>query len=193
MNVIFNLIQNLRKNYIIRRYYRTIIFFILFQGFIYNQDKYLPFNEAIRIVKSLNFTTFTAGIISFTATDAFVDSVKAMQIEPPRQMKLYIVRSEKSGELFRSFTKLVRELKVEIIFILPSEDTQDKQFIKKICTMSKKKKIPLIAFQDGWIEEGAMMVLTNDNDSVVISINDKMMNYFDYPLIDNKDYKIIKK
>lgn len=101
---------------------------------------------------------FKAGIITDGLTRNEIDHLTQLQTAPPRQMHIFVTQSDFILDMYRDFTCLETDLGVDVIIIYPAGIARDTDFIKKICMMSRRKKVPVVAMEDAWIDSGAMLV-----------------------------------
>ena len=155
------------------------------------QDE-IPYENAIASIKRFNFVVTTLGVLSFGIDQDKLDKLYNLQFAMPRQLRILVTQSNMKKELFRDFTFLVNQKDVEAILIWPSEEMEDKNIIKKICTMSKKKKIPIFVMQEGWTEQGAMVEFKSSGTTTVI-VNEQVRSYMNFPIAENDYYSLVQK
>lgn len=168
-----------------------IILIITFPVIIQAQDD-IPYEDSIASIKRFNFVVTTLGVLSFGIDQDKLDKLYNLQFAMPRQLRILVTQSNMKKELFRDFTFLVNQKDVEAILIWPSEEMEDKNIIKKICTMSKKKKIPIFVMQEGWTEQGAMVEFKSSGTTTVI-VNEQVRSYMNFPIAENDYYSLVQK
>jgi len=154
------------------------------------QDE-IPYENSIASIKRFNFVVTTLGILSFGIDQDVLDKLYDLQFAMPRQLRILVTQSQMKKELFRDFTFLVNQKDVEAILIWPSEAMADKNIIKKICTMSKKKKIPIFVMQEGWMEQGAMVEFKLSGTTTVV-VNEQVRSYMNFPIAENDYYLLVQ-
>lgn len=168
-----------------------IIFITTYPVVIQAQDE-IPYENSIASIKRFNFVVTTLGILSFGIDQDILDKLYNLQFAMPRQLRILVTQSKMKKELFRDFTFLVNQQNVEAILIWPSEDMDDKNIIKKICTMSKKKKIPIFVMQGGWTEQGAMVEFKSSG-TTTVEINEQVRSFMNFPIAENDYYLLVQK
>ena len=153
----------------------------------------VPVKEVIDTIKNMNFVTTTLGIVSNGIPEATVEELTSLQTAMPRQMRIYITESQAAREVFVDFTFLVNDKNVDAVLIWPSEKMNKKSVIKKMCYMSKTKKIPIIALDAGWLDEGAAAVITSNNGTVTVTENSVITKAMKFPIADKPDYTIVQR
>ena len=155
------------------------------------QDE-IPFENSIESIKRFNFVVTTLGILSFGIDEDKLDKLKDLQFAMPRQLQIFVTQSQLMKELFHDFTFLVNKKGVEAILIWPSEAMEDKKIIKKICIMSKKKKIPVFVMQEGWTDQGAMIEFKS-SETMTVVVNEQVRSYMNFPIAANDYYSLVQK
>lgn len=169
-----------------------LIFFTVSPSYNQTQDN-VPIDRVIECVKSFNFVVLKAGILSDGVSKDVISKLENLRVTPPRSMYIYITQSQFASDIFEDFTTLVNNKEVDVIIIWPSKTMQDKLVIRRICQMSKMKKVPIIALQEGWIEEGAMMYFKNfGEDKVDIVVNETVREVMNFPIQENPLYNLIR-
>ncbi len=151
----------------------------------------VPLEDLICTIKNFNFVTTTIGILSDGVSNNVIKQLTAIQTAPPRALRIYLTQSEVIWKVFDDFMFLINEKGVEAIVIWPSKMMSDVDNIKKICTMSKRKKIPIIALQKGWLEEGATVYI-NFEDGIKVYVNEAVRSVLNYPIAERPEYQLIK-
>lgn len=151
----------------------------------------VPVDQVITTIKQFNFVTTSLGILSDGVSDGLVKQLTALQTAPPRALRIYLTQSNTIWKIFDDFTFLVNEKAVEAILIWPSKAISDPNDIRKICMMSKKKRIPIIALQKGWLEEGATAYISFDN-GVKVYVNEQVRSVLNFPIAERPEYELIK-
>ena len=153
----------------------------------------VPIEKVVENLKAFNFGIISAGILTDGLSNDEIKKIEQLQFAPPRQMKFYVTQSQYMRDIFQDFTYLINEKKVNAIIIWPSKTMTEKSIMKKIGERSKKKKIPLIVMQEGWLEYGAMLYF-KDGEKLTIEINEAVRSVIDYPIPENPDkYTLISK
>lgn len=155
------------------------------------QDE-IPYENSIESIKRFSFAVLTLGILSFGIDQDKLDKLHDLQFAKPRQLRILVTEARMTRELFRDFTFLVNKKDVEAILIWPSVAMEDKNIIKKICTMSKKKKIPIFVMQEGWTDQGAMVEFKSSGTRTVV-VNEQVRSYMNFPIAENDYYSLVKK
>jgi ABC-type uncharacterized transport system substrate-binding protein len=176
-----------------QKYLKTfsILVAIIFHITLIAQEDTVPISKVIESIKNNNFTVFTVGILSDGIPQDVINDLVRLQTAPPRQMKIYLTQSYLMKDIFYDFTYLINDKKAQAIIIWPSKLMKDESMMKKISTMSKRKKIPVIALQESWLEYGAMMYIKNPDDLTLV-VNEKIREYMNYPIAEKSLYKIVK-
>ncbi len=182
---------NNTKNFNLFLFTFLIILIITYPVVIQAQDE-IPYENSIASIKRFNFVVTTLGVLSFGIDQNELDKLYDLQFAMPRQLRILVTQSKMKQELFRDFTFLVNQKNVEAILIWPSEDMEDKNIIKKICTMSKKKKIPIFVMQGGWTEQGAMVEFKSSGTTTVV-VNEQVRLYMNFPIAENEYYLLVQK
>jgi hypothetical protein len=167
-----------------------LVLFLMLPFALAAQDaKYVPVEKVIEELKKQNFFIFTLGILSDGLDEATVKKITDLQFAPPRQMQLFITQSAFIQDIYNDFTFLVRNKQVNAVLVWPSKTWDNKDFISKTAKMSQRLRVPIIAMQEGWLEEGAMLYFT-DPASPKMIVNDKVAEVFKYPVNPNTGFTI---
>ena len=151
----------------------------------------VPMDKAIEVIKNFNFVVLTLGILSDGVPDGLTDQLSKMQTAPPRSMRIYLTQNKKLWDIYNDFTFLTNEKAVNAILIYPSAGMGDAVLIDKICQMSKRKKIPIIAMQDGWLEKGAAVVI-EEASSPRIKVNEQVCQVLNFPIAERPIYQLVR-
>jgi len=155
------------------------------------QDE-IPYRNSIESIKRFNFVVTTLGILSFGIDPDKLDKLNKLQFAMPRQLRILVTQSRLGKDVFLDFTFLVNQKGVEAILIWPSADMENASIIKKICTMSKRKKIPIFVMQEGWTDQGAMVEFIFSEKTTVV-VNEQVRSYMNFPIADNDYYSLVQK
>lgn len=166
-----------------------MLLFVGGQEPVWAQD--FPLDKLIATIKGFNFTTTSIGILSEKVSDDVVQQLVSLQTAPPRSLRIYLTQSNVIWEVFDDFTFLVNNKKVDAIVIWPADMMNDPSTIKKICTMSKRKKIPVIALQPEWLAVGATAYI-EFNAGVQVHVNEQIRSILNYPIAEQAIYQLIK-
>jgi|GEM_PF-2484337 len=156
-------------------------------------DQEVPVKEVINTIKNMNFSTLTLGVISNGLSQSTIDQLTALQTELPRHMKIFVTQSKAARDVFVDFTFLVNEKEVDTILIWPSEDLQTQRVIKKICHMSRMKKVPIIALNDSWLEEGAAVYIKTEGSDITVMENSVVTKAMKFTIMEKPNYDIVQK
>jgi ABC-type uncharacterized transport system substrate-binding protein len=151
----------------------------------------IPVEKVISTIKNFNFVTTSIGILSEGVSDATIKQLTALQTAPPRALRIYLTQSNTIWKIFDDFTFLVNEKGAEAIVIWPSKALSDPNEIRKITIMSKKKRIPIIALQKGWIEEGATAYISFE-DGIKVYVNEQVRSVLNFPIAERSEYELIR-
>lgn len=159
-------------------------------GIVPAQDGTSLLPRTLDSIKRHNFVVLSVGIISDRVPADLITRLNSIQTQPPRQMRIYLTQSDFIGDMYRDFNFLVNDKQVNAIIIWPCPATQDPIMIKKICRMSKMKQIPVIAFSEDWLVNGALMYI-KDSDNLTIVVNEAVREQMNYPISENELYTLI--
>lgn len=145
--------------------------------------------NVITSLKNHNFMILQVGVLTGGLSKNEVSELTQLQVTPPRQMRIFATQSLMIYDMYKDFTYLVNEKQVNAIIIYPSRVSSDPSFIKKICMMSRQKKIPLIAMEEAWVGSDAMLVYT-DGETPMLHVNEKVRALIKYPLSGDKLFAV---
>ena len=145
--------------------------------------------NVISSLKSHNFMILQIGVLTGGLSQFEVSELTKFQVAPPRQMRIFATQSSMIYDMYQDFTYLVNEKQVNAVIIYPSSVSRDPSFIKKICMMSRQKKIPVIAMEDDWVGSDAMLVYT-DGDTPTLHVNEQVRALMNYPLNGDKLFAV---
>lgn len=150
----------------------------------------VPLADVIASLKSHNFAILELGVLTTGLSPDQIAELVGVQTKPPRQMKIFATQSTMIYDIYQDFTFLVNEKKVNAIVVLPSMISRDPSFIKKICLMSRQKKIPVIAMESAWVNSDAMLVYTEEPEPT-LHVNQKVQELMKYPINGDKLFKLV--
>ena len=159
----------------------TLIFISLTVSSLFGKNSLESVSKTIEGLKTQNWSILTLGVLaSEDLSPEDIAALQAMQTAQPRQMRIYVTQSDFIRDVYRDFTFLAQKKQVNAVLIWPSELGNDETFQTKICQISKRMKIPIVALQDGWIEKGALLQFDNVSAQPNIEVNQKVCEIMNY-------------
>ncbi|MCF7804450.1 MAG: hypothetical protein K9N46_09430 [Candidatus Marinimicrobia bacterium] len=150
----------------------------------------VPVKDVIDTIKNFNFITLRLGIISTGVSEETIEELTALQSALPRSMEIFITQSKYIGDMFEDFTFLVNRKQVDAVLIWPSKGTKNVTLIKKVCKMSKMKKVPVITLYEPWLNEGAAAFIQASPDGIKVIENSVITNAMKFPIAEKPLYAI---
>ncbi len=163
------------------RILRLVAMVLLGLTTVFAQDELSRVESAITSIKGHNFRVLNLGVLANSGlSERDLSALRKIQTAPPRQMRVLVTQSDFVGDVYRDFTFLTREKQVNAVLVWPSDLGSNPKFQKKICQMSKRMKIPVIALQPGWVEQGAILQFIEEKGSTTVHVNEKSCEIMHY-------------
>jgi ABC-type uncharacterized transport system substrate-binding protein len=143
-----------------------------------------PANNVLSSIKALKIQNFfiqkLGVLVAGELSASEIQALENIQKDEPRQMRIFVTQSDLVSDVFKDFTFLARAQKVDAILVWPNEVWRQESFQTKICQMSMRTKVPVIALQPGWVDKGAILEFDYGLSGANLITNEKVCSIFNY-------------